>query len=248
MRPFVRARVRGPDSSQSACSNSRPSSSSGSPSAARRLLSARPETLAREPLLGDSSLWKDWFTAAGRAHERADGCRFQRCGPHVAGSRTESRPCVVSRAAGRRRTVRRALWCVCRRSRSCTPKRARTTRRIRQTFAIGRRWLRFAAGSTTSSTPRWPPVRATVVDNVPETRAPVPALARKAAKSRAVNAQEKGKARRPALMVPNVPFLHGRGATIGLGFNSSIIALATRREKFSSRQRQRRGKRYHQKG
>ena len=36
-------------------------------------------------------------------------------------------------------------------------------------------------------------LRATVVDNVPETRAPVPALARKAAKSRAVNAQEKEK-------------------------------------------------------
>jgi LysR family glycine cleavage system transcriptional activator len=37
----------------------------GSPSAARRLLGVRPEALAREPLLGDSSLWKDWFTAAG---------------------------------------------------------------------------------------------------------------------------------------------------------------------------------------
>ena len=37
----------------------------GSPTAARRLLGAQPEALAREPLLGDSDLWKDWFAAAG---------------------------------------------------------------------------------------------------------------------------------------------------------------------------------------
>jgi LysR family glycine cleavage system transcriptional activator len=37
----------------------------GSPAAARRLLGAAPEALAREPLLGDSDLWKDWFAAAG---------------------------------------------------------------------------------------------------------------------------------------------------------------------------------------
>jgi len=37
----------------------------GSPSAARRLLGAQPEALVREPLLGDSDLWKDWFAAAG---------------------------------------------------------------------------------------------------------------------------------------------------------------------------------------
>jgi LysR family glycine cleavage system transcriptional activator len=37
----------------------------GSPSAARRLLGAQPEALAREPLLGDSQLWKVWFAAAG---------------------------------------------------------------------------------------------------------------------------------------------------------------------------------------
>jgi LysR family glycine cleavage system transcriptional activator len=37
----------------------------GSPSAARRLLGAQPEALAREPLLGDSELWNDWFAAAG---------------------------------------------------------------------------------------------------------------------------------------------------------------------------------------
>ena len=37
----------------------------GSPSAARRLLGAQPEALAREPLLGDSELWRDWFAAAG---------------------------------------------------------------------------------------------------------------------------------------------------------------------------------------
>ena len=37
----------------------------GSPSAARRLLGAQPEALAREPLLGDSDLWKHWFAAAG---------------------------------------------------------------------------------------------------------------------------------------------------------------------------------------
>ncbi|MGH6622948.1 MAG: LysR substrate-binding domain-containing protein, partial [Burkholderiaceae bacterium] len=35
------------------------------PSAARRLLGARPEALAREPLLGDSALWEHWFKAAG---------------------------------------------------------------------------------------------------------------------------------------------------------------------------------------
>jgi LysR family glycine cleavage system transcriptional activator len=37
----------------------------GSPSAARRLLGAQPEALAREPLLGDNDLWKEWFAAAG---------------------------------------------------------------------------------------------------------------------------------------------------------------------------------------
>jgi len=37
----------------------------GSPSAARRLLGAQPEAIAREPLLGGSDLWKDWFAAAG---------------------------------------------------------------------------------------------------------------------------------------------------------------------------------------
>jgi LysR family glycine cleavage system transcriptional activator len=37
----------------------------GSPTAARRLLGAQPEALAREPLLGDSELWKHWFAAAG---------------------------------------------------------------------------------------------------------------------------------------------------------------------------------------
>ena len=37
----------------------------GAPSAARRLLGAQPEALAREPLLGDSELWERWFAAAG---------------------------------------------------------------------------------------------------------------------------------------------------------------------------------------
>jgi len=37
----------------------------GSPSAARRLLGAAPEALAREPLLGDRDLWERWFAAAG---------------------------------------------------------------------------------------------------------------------------------------------------------------------------------------
>ena len=37
----------------------------GSPAAARRLLGAQPEALAREPLLGDADLWKAWFAAAG---------------------------------------------------------------------------------------------------------------------------------------------------------------------------------------
>ncbi|MFO1311139.1 MAG: LysR substrate-binding domain-containing protein [Burkholderiales bacterium] len=37
----------------------------GSPEAARRLLGAQPEALAREPLLGDADLWNAWFSAAG---------------------------------------------------------------------------------------------------------------------------------------------------------------------------------------
>jgi LysR family glycine cleavage system transcriptional activator len=37
----------------------------GSPAAARRLLGAQPEALAREPLLGKPDLWNDWFAAAG---------------------------------------------------------------------------------------------------------------------------------------------------------------------------------------
>src|SRR5438552_717243 len=36
----------------------------GSPSAARRLLGAQPQALAREPLLGDAELWQRWFAAA----------------------------------------------------------------------------------------------------------------------------------------------------------------------------------------
>jgi LysR family glycine cleavage system transcriptional activator len=37
----------------------------GSPSAARRLLGAQPEALAREPLLDEPELWQQWFAAAG---------------------------------------------------------------------------------------------------------------------------------------------------------------------------------------
>lgn len=37
----------------------------GSAATARRLLGSQPEALAREPLLGDSELWRDWFAAAG---------------------------------------------------------------------------------------------------------------------------------------------------------------------------------------
>ena len=37
----------------------------GSPAAARRLLGAQPEALAREPLLGEKDLWERWFAAAG---------------------------------------------------------------------------------------------------------------------------------------------------------------------------------------
>jgi LysR family glycine cleavage system transcriptional activator len=37
----------------------------GAPSAARMLAGAQPEAFAREPLLGDSDLWKAWFAAAG---------------------------------------------------------------------------------------------------------------------------------------------------------------------------------------
>ena len=37
----------------------------GSATAARRLLGAQPEALAREPLLGDAALWERWFAAAG---------------------------------------------------------------------------------------------------------------------------------------------------------------------------------------
>jgi LysR family glycine cleavage system transcriptional activator len=37
----------------------------GSPAAARRLLGAQPEMLAREPLLDDAALWERWFAATG---------------------------------------------------------------------------------------------------------------------------------------------------------------------------------------
>ncbi|HXD05671.1 MAG TPA: LysR substrate-binding domain-containing protein [Burkholderiaceae bacterium] len=37
----------------------------GSPAAARRLMGASPEALAREPLLGDADLWAHWFAACG---------------------------------------------------------------------------------------------------------------------------------------------------------------------------------------
>lgn len=36
-----------------------------SPDAARQLADNRPETLARQPLLGDKELWRQWFAAAG---------------------------------------------------------------------------------------------------------------------------------------------------------------------------------------
>jgi LysR family glycine cleavage system transcriptional activator len=43
----------------------------GSPTAARRLAGAQPEALAREPLLGDSEMWRHWFAAAGyKGHVR----------------------------------------------------------------------------------------------------------------------------------------------------------------------------------
>ena len=43
----------------------------GSPLFARRLLGAKPEAFAREPLLGDVELWERWFAAAGlRIHVR----------------------------------------------------------------------------------------------------------------------------------------------------------------------------------
>jgi LysR family glycine cleavage system transcriptional activator len=37
----------------------------GSPTAARRLLGAQPQAIAREPLLGDAALWQRWLAAAG---------------------------------------------------------------------------------------------------------------------------------------------------------------------------------------
>jgi LysR family glycine cleavage system transcriptional activator len=37
----------------------------GSPAAARRLLGAQPEAIAREPLLGDMEMWERWFAKAG---------------------------------------------------------------------------------------------------------------------------------------------------------------------------------------
>jgi LysR family glycine cleavage system transcriptional activator len=37
----------------------------GSPTAARRLLGAQPQAIAREPLLGDASMWQRWLAAAG---------------------------------------------------------------------------------------------------------------------------------------------------------------------------------------
>ena len=37
----------------------------GAPAAARRLLGAQPDALAREPLLGDAEIWQLWFAAAG---------------------------------------------------------------------------------------------------------------------------------------------------------------------------------------
>jgi LysR family glycine cleavage system transcriptional activator len=37
----------------------------GSPTAARRLLGAQPQALAREPLLGDAAMWQRWLSAAG---------------------------------------------------------------------------------------------------------------------------------------------------------------------------------------
>ena len=41
----------------------------GSPAAAKRLAGASVESFAREPLLGEDVMWKDWFAAAGLAIE-----------------------------------------------------------------------------------------------------------------------------------------------------------------------------------
>jgi DNA-binding transcriptional LysR family regulator len=62
----------------------------GSPSAARRLLGAQPEALAREPLLDDSELWERWFAAAGLRTQVTPGGRAESglgAGPRAAGSR-----------------------------------------------------------------------------------------------------------------------------------------------------------------
>ncbi len=52
----------------------------GSPAAARRLLGAQPEALAREPLLGDADVWRRWFAAAGLRTEPIPVATFNDAG------------------------------------------------------------------------------------------------------------------------------------------------------------------------
>jgi LysR family glycine cleavage system transcriptional activator len=52
----------------------------GSPAAARRLLGAQPEALAREPLLGDADVWRRWFASAGVRFEPTPVATFNDAG------------------------------------------------------------------------------------------------------------------------------------------------------------------------
>jgi DNA-binding transcriptional LysR family regulator len=79
----------------------------GSPSAARRLLGAQPEALVREPLLGDSDLWKDWFAAAGLRTNVRTVADFNDAGLMLQAAEQSLGSCADARIARRRRAVRR---------------------------------------------------------------------------------------------------------------------------------------------
>ena len=123
----------------------------GSPSAARRLLGAQPEALAREPLLGDADLWKTWFAAAGLRTNVTTVAVFNDAGLMLQAAEQNlglalTREILAADALGDGRLVQLSPVSIVHTTRS------RTISSTRRACASGRRSWRCGNGCATSST------------------------------------------------------------------------------------------------